>query len=180
MRDRGSSIVSRSILVALTVGVLGSSSVIAAAAELSPWPRGATPSLVLRDLKGVTHDLVAYRGKVVLVNFWATWCEPCRDEMPSMQRLGQQLAGEPFAVLAVNADEPEARIRKFLSQTPLAFTILLDPEMRAARAWSARVLPASFLIDRDGRVRYAVRGDLDWTAPSVMSTIRALIGGSSS
>ncbi|HSQ03673.1 MAG TPA: TlpA disulfide reductase family protein, partial [Burkholderiales bacterium] len=148
--------------------------------ELRPWTGGATPSLALKDLKGVPHDLAAYRGKVVLVNFWATWCEPCRDEMPSMQRLEQQLAGQPFAVLAVNADEPEARVRKFLSQTPLGFTILLDPEMRTARAWSARILPMSFLIDRDGRVRYAARGDVDWTSAPVISAIRTLIGVSSS
>ena len=151
----------------------------AVAAELSPWKSGATPALALRDLRGATHDLASYRGKVVLVNFWATWCEPCRDELPSMQRLEQRLAGQPFVVLAVNADEPEARIRKFLSQAALDFTVLLDPEMRAAREWKARILPASFVVDRDGRVRYSARGDLDWTDPRVIGAIRALISESS-
>jgi thiol-disulfide isomerase/thioredoxin len=165
----------RCIVTALSVAALGGWYPIAAAAGLSPWLGGSTPSLVLKDLRGARHDLAAYRGKVVLVNFWATWCEPCRDEMPSMQRLERELAGQPFVVLAVNADEPEARIRSFLSRTALDFTILLDPEMRAARAWNARILPASFVIDRNGRVRYSSRGELDWASPGVVSAIKALI-----
>ncbi len=95
-----------------------------------------------------------------------------------MRRLERKLAGQPFVVLAVNADEPEARIRKFLRRIPLDFTVLLDPEMRAARAWSARILPASFVVDRDGRVRYSVRGDLDWSDSRVVGAIRALLSGS--
>src|SRR5688572_24126408 len=112
----------------------------AVAADLKLWSGGPTPPLALTDLDGRTHRLSDYRGKVVLINFWATWCGPCRDEMPSIQGLKNKLAGKPFAVLAVNLDEPESRIRKFLSQMKLDFTILLDPERRAAKAWGARIL----------------------------------------
>jgi thiol-disulfide isomerase/thioredoxin len=145
------------------------------AADLKPWPGGATPGLELRALDGSGHRLADYRGKVVLVNFWATWCEPCRDEMPSMQRLKDKLAGKPFAVLAVNLDEPEARIRKFLSLLKVDFTVLLDPGKAAARSWGARILPASFVIGSDGRIHYSLIGELDWDHERVVVRISALM-----
>jgi thiol-disulfide isomerase/thioredoxin len=145
------------------------------AAELKPWPGGATPGLELRALDGAGHRLADYRGKVVLVNFWATWCEPCRDEMPSMQRLKERLAGKPFAVLAVNLDEPESRIRQFLSQVKVDFTVLLDPGKKAARAWDARILPASFVIGYDGRIRYSLVGELDWDHERVVDRLSQLL-----
>jgi thiol-disulfide isomerase/thioredoxin len=147
----------------------------AGAAELKPWTGGPTPGLELRALDGPGHRLADYRGRVVLVNFWATWCEPCREEMPSMQRLKEKLAGRPFTVLAVNLDEPEARIRKFLSQVPVDFTILLDPGKKAARTWNARILPASFVIGPDGSIRYSAIGELDWGHDPLVSRILALL-----
>jgi peroxiredoxin len=145
------------------------------AAELQPWRGGPAPDLELRALDGSAHRLADYRGRVVLVNFWATWCAPCREEMPSMQRLGEKLAGRPFVVLAVNLDEPEARIRTFLSRTKVDFTVLLDPGKKAASAWGARILPASFVIGPDGRIRYSVVGELDWSHDPVVSRISALL-----
>jgi peroxiredoxin len=147
----------------------------AGAAELKPWTGGPAPALELRALDGPGHRLADYRGRVVLVNFWATWCEPCREEMPSMQRLKQKLAGKPFAVLAVNLDEPEARIRKFLAQMTVDFTILLDPGRKIARSWNARILPASFVIGPDGAIRYSLVGELDWSHDQVVSRIAALL-----
>lgn len=144
-------------------------------AELTRWTGGAPPPLVLRTLTGQEVDLARQRGKVVLVNFWATWCEPCRAEMPSLDRLRERFADEGFVILAVNVDEPEQRIRNFLERVPVGFEILLDPGMRATRAWNARILPASFLLGRDGRVRYAVRGELDWTGDGALAAVRALV-----
>jgi thiol-disulfide isomerase/thioredoxin len=145
------------------------------AADFKPWSGGPTPGLVLRELDGRRHRLADYRGKVVLVNFWATWCVPCRDEMPSIQRLKDRLADKPFVVLAVNLDEPEARVRTFLSQMKVDFTVLLDPEKKAAKAWKARILPASFVIGPDGRIRYSVVGELDWGHDRVVSRISELL-----
>ena len=135
-----------------------------AVGELKPWTGGAAPALALQDLGGGQHTLERYRGKVVLVNFWATWCEPCRAEMPSMEKLRKSLDGRPFEVLAVNLAEPRSRIEKFLDQMPLGFPILLDRDGATAKRWRARVLPASFLVGRDGRIRYVAYGELDWSA----------------
>ena len=145
------------------------------AADLKPWSGGPTPGLELRELDGRVHRLADYRGRVVLVNFWATWCVPCRDEMPSIQRLKEKLAGRPFEVLAVNLDEPEARVRKFLSQMKVDFTVLLDPEKKVARAWDARILPASFVIGPDGGIRYSLVGELDWAHDHVVNRIAELL-----
>ncbi len=134
----------------------------AEAGELKPWTGGRTPGLVLKDLQGATHDLAQYRGKVVLVNFWATWCEPCRDEMPSMQELKRKLAGRPFEVLAINLAESENKVSDFLRRFPLDFTIVLDRNSAARRDWGVKVLPTSFVIGPDGSIRYSVIGDLDW------------------
>ncbi|HSE00736.1 MAG TPA: TlpA disulfide reductase family protein [Burkholderiales bacterium] len=144
------------------------------AAELKPWTGGPAPVLELRGLDGAGHRLADYRGRVVLVNFWATWCEPCRDEMPSMQRLKEKLAGKPFAVLAVNLDEPESRIRQFLSRMKVDFTVLLDPGKKAARAWDARILPASFVIGVDGKIHYSLVGELDWDHERVVDRLSKL------
>jgi thiol-disulfide isomerase/thioredoxin len=151
----------------------------AGAAELRPWT-GATPPLALEDLQGGVHDLAQYKGKVVLVNFWATWCEPCRAEMPSMERLRASLAGQPFEVLGVNMAEPLSRIEKFTATVPVAFTLLRDRDGATARAWGAKVLPASYLVDREGRIRYFVYGEVDWSSAAVRAKVAELLRSSAS
>jgi len=147
----------------------------AAAAELKPWPGGATPPLALQDLAGRLHDLADYRGKVVLVNFWATWCEPCRAEMPSIDRLRRSLQGRPFEVLGVNLAEPLSRIEKYLDGMPLGFPLLRDRDSAASKAWKARLLPASYLVGRDGRIRYVAYGELDWSSEPVRKAVSELL-----
>jgi thiol-disulfide isomerase/thioredoxin len=147
----------------------------AAAEVLKPWTGGATPALELSDLQGGKHRLADYRGKVVLVNFWATWCEPCRDEMPSIERLRASLEGRKFAVLAVNLAEPESRIRKFLDAVPVGFPVLLDRDSQTTRAWQAKLLPATYIVGPDGRIRYRHVGELDWSKPEVRNLILGLV-----
>jgi peroxiredoxin len=148
-----------------------------AATALSPWGGGPAPALSLKGIDGGAHSLPAYRGKVVLINFWATWCEPCRVEMPSMQRLRDRLGPKSFAVLAVNVDEPEARVRDFARKTGLGLTIVMDPNKTVTRDWGVRFLPVSFIVGPDGRVRYRVVGDLDWDNETVVGVISQLISG---
>ncbi len=147
----------------------------APAAEFRPW-LGPTPELRLQALDGREHRLSDYRGKVVLVNFWATWCAPCRDEMPSISRLRRSLDGQPFAVLAVNLGEPVSRIEKFMAQVPLDFPVLLDRDTSTARAWKARFLPATYLVDGEGRIWYAHYGELDWAGAEARAKVLELLG----
>ena len=147
----------------------------AQAQALRPWSGVVTPGLSLPDLEGKAHRLADYRGKVVLVNFWATWCVPCREEMPSIERLRGSLEGRPFVVLAVNLAEPESRIRKFLEAVPVSFPVLLDRNAQTAKAWQARVLPATFIVGPDGVARYQYFGELDWSKPEIREAILALL-----
>ena len=150
----------------------------ARAASLEPWTGGSLTPFVMTDINGQRQDLAMHRGKVVLVNFWATWCEPCRLEMPSIQRLREKLGAKDFVVFAVNVDEPEARVRAFIKQTGLDLPVLLDPDKRVTRDWGVRILPVTFVIDKNGRVRYRTVGDLDWSSEQIVGTISQLIGGS--
>jgi peroxiredoxin len=144
------------------------------ALELKPWAGGATPALELSDLDGKVHRLADYRGRAVLVNFWATWCEPCRAEMPSFERLRASEA-QRVTVLAVNLAEPESRIRKFLDATPVRYPVLLDRDGTTARAWQARMLPATYVIGPDGKIRYRHVGELDWSSPEVRELLLKLL-----
>jgi thiol-disulfide isomerase/thioredoxin len=147
----------------------------AMAGELKPWAGGAAAPFALKDLSGRVHRLEDYKGKVVVLNFWATWCEPCREEMPSLQRLADKFAGRAFAVLAVDMGEGEPRVRAFLEKMPVRFTVLLDRDSAGSRTWKVRVLPTTLVIDPEQRVRYLVQGDLEWDAPEVVSTIEKLL-----
>lgn len=165
------------LLRVATLYLLISGTCALAAGELKPWIGNQPPAFELKDLFGHHHRLADYRGKVVLVNFWATWCEPCRDEMPTLDKLKAKFAGRPFAVLAVNVDEPEARIRKFLSLLPLSFPVLLDYERKLARAWNVRLLPATYVVGPTGRIHFSAIGELDWSAREVADRIAELFPG---
>jgi len=146
------------------------------AAEVKPWKgKRAAPPIELLNVDGTPFSLQQLRGKVVLVNFWATWCEPCVTEMPSLQRLREQLTADGFEVLAVNYQEGPARINSFVQKMNLTVPIVRDTDGSVARAWGARFFPASYLVDRDSHVRYSISGGTDWTSPPLVSTIRALL-----
>jgi thiol-disulfide isomerase/thioredoxin len=140
-----------------------------------PWKDASTLPLALKDPAGAPHALADYRGKVVLVNFWATWCDPCREEMPSMQRLKERLSDRRLAILAVNYGESQERVAEFQQRVPLDLQMLLDPGQETARAWKVRILPMSFLLDAEGRVRYSVIGEIDWESPEAVNTVRRLL-----
>jgi len=140
--------------------------------DLAPKP---APALVLPTLKGATVDLAAYRGKVVLVNFWATWCPPCRKEMPSMNRLVQLMDGQPFVILGVNAGESPESVEAFLMETPVNFPVLLDVPGSTLKPWKAFVFPASFVMDKRGQVRMGLLGSIEWDEPAVAERIQALV-----
>jgi peroxiredoxin len=147
----------------------------AAAQPLKEWKGGAAPAFELEDVDGKLHRLSDYRGKVVLLNFWATWCGPCREEMPSMEALRASLQGRPFVVLAINVGEGARVARGFGDKMSLQFPLLLDRDTKTSKAWGARILPASFVLGPDGRIRYSYLGAIDWTAEPVKSALEGLL-----
>jgi len=155
-----------------------SQSVLAAPQTLTPVPeKPPAPDYTLIDLDGKRHQLSALRGQVVLVNFWATWCPPCRRELPSMQRLAEALANEAFVMHAVDTGEDEETILPFVFSTgvTLRFPILLDPRSEVLRAWPVVALPTSFVIDVEGRIVYRAVGGREWDDPALVRQIRALL-----
>jgi len=140
-------------------------------------PAKAAKNFTLPDLDGKPHKLSDYRGKVVLVNFWATWCPPCRREMPSMERLAQRLKDQPFVILAINQQEDPEHVFVFTGQLDPAptFPILFDRDSKVANAWGVLGLPASFILDQQGRVVYRAMGGREFDHPEIERSIRALL-----
>jgi peroxiredoxin len=119
--------------------------------------------------------LESLRGRVVLLNFWATWCKPCEDEMPSMERLYRRLEGQPFELLAVSVDDAGAPVADFVERYGLTFPVLLDPRKSAALAYQTTRYPESFLLDAEGVVVERYIGPRTWDAPEYERRIRQLL-----
>ncbi|MCY4614693.1 MAG: TlpA disulfide reductase family protein [Nitrospira sp.] len=134
------------------------------------------PEFRLIDLQGNRQALPDYQGKVVLLNFWATWCGPCRVEMPSMEQVYQDLKDEDFAILAISSD-PQGSIvtRPFVASQGLTFPILHDSDYRVSGNYGVRTLPMSFLIDRNGTLSHRVFGARDWNSPEARELIHGLL-----
>lgn len=148
----------------------------AAPERLQPFPgEPAAPPTRLLGLDGTDHDLAEYRGRVVLLNFWATWCPPCVKEVPSLGRLQERFADRGFVVLGASVGESAATVREFLGRVPAAFPVMLDPQGSAVPLWEIRAFPTSFLIDRDGQVRYGYFGALEWDRDEVVGQVEALL-----
>ena len=155
---------------------IGWPSLARAAHVLRAWPADRpVPALQLNDLDGKPWRLAALKGRPVLLNFWATWCEPCRAEMPSLERLAARHERAGLVVLAVNFKEPVPTIRRFLELQPSTLTILLDTDGDAASAWTPRVFPTTVLIDRSGTPRQSVLGDLDWSGGAARELVEPLL-----
>ncbi len=134
------------------------------------------PGFTLPDLEGQIQGLDDLKGRVVVLNFWATWCPPCVDEMPSLQKLHEALDAKGLSVVAVSVDERFEDIERFVDSFGLTFTILHDEGMRTARAYQTFKYPETYIIGRDGRVKSKVVGERDWVAPSVIRDLVALVG----
>jgi peroxiredoxin len=134
------------------------------------------PNFQLRDLAGNMVSLSQLRGKVVLVNFWATWCGPCRIEMPAMEQLYRSFSRKDFEILAVSTDPQGAAVtRPFQQEMGFTFPILHDAEYRIGLIYGARSLPMTFMVDRQGIVRQKVPGARDWGGPDARELIQALM-----
>jgi peroxiredoxin len=139
--------------------------------------RPMAPEFALADMDGVMHRLSDYRGQVVMVNFWATWCPPCREEMPSMQRAWEQIQDEDIVILAIDVGEDEDTIFTFTADYPVEFPLLLDLDSGVTQEWPVRGLPTTFIVDPQGRIAYRAIGSRDWEDPALLDTLRALHNG---
>lgn len=152
-------------------------------AEVSAMGRGLTPvpgaprakETILPDLEGNPFRFADHRGKVLLVNFWATWCPPCRKEMPSMQRLQNQWADKPFMVIAVDVGEDAETVWAYAAAHDLEFTMLRDKSSKTSLQWGVRGLPTTFLVDAEGRIVFRALGGREWDDPALMTEMEKLL-----
>lgn len=139
-------------------------------------PGEPAPNFQLRDMNGRVVALSDLRGKVVLLNFWATWCGPCRVEMPAMERLYRAYDRKDFEILAVSTDAQGVAVtRPFQQENKLTFPILHDADFRVGLSYGARTLPMTFMVDREGIVRQHIFGARDWEAPEAHQLIEMLM-----
>lgn len=137
------------------------------------WPaKTLSPVLNLQDLQGRTWTSAGLKGRVVVLNFWATWCPPCKEEMPTLQDLHD--SPQAPVVIAVNVKEPKSRVQTFLSQRNLSLPVVLDERGDLARQWGVRAYPTTVLIAPDGQARWRVLGDLDWDGLQAEAWIKDL------
>jgi peroxiredoxin len=136
------------------------------------------PDFTLEDTKGNKVTLSALRGKVVMVNFWATWCPPCIEEMPSMERLNKFMADEDFVMLAINTEKNgRSVVPEFLKKNPHDFTVLYDDQTTVQQQYGVYKFPESFIVGKDGTVVEKIIGPLDWSSPKTVAYLKSLAKG---
>ncbi len=147
-----------------------------AAPNAVAWPTGRpTPDFSLDGGDGPTLSLASLRGSPVLLNFWASWCEPCRTEMPSLELLETRHRQTGLRVLAINFRETDATVRRFVEQTGLSLTVLRDRDGGVAKAYGVRIYPTTVAIDASGRARFMVIGEVDWLGAAAAGWLRPIL-----
>jgi len=166
----------RHLNTALTFLLCGTLAMVTHAGDLNEYHEDpAAPSLVLKDNHGQQHSLEDYKGKVVLVNFWAGWCHPCIQEIPEMIRLAEMLADKPFVILAVNVGEEKRKLPGFVKKMDEHMVILMDTDSEAFERWKGIGLPSTFVIDPGGQIRYEAYGAVNWDAPYIVTMLTDLM-----
>jgi peroxiredoxin len=144
--------------------------------EESPQEGYLAPGFTLPDLAGKPVSLSEFRGKVVLLNIWATWCAPCKREIPSLDRLYQMRKDKDFEVLAVSVDRAaSSKVASFVAEHQMSFPVLHDVRGEVGNQYWARAIPSSFLLDREGVIRWKVAGAIRWDDPGVLNRVDQLL-----
>jgi len=134
------------------------------------------PDFTLSDLNGTKHTLSDYRGRVVLLNFWAKWCAPCVSEMPSMESLHEKLKGEKFIILAVSVDKGDtSSIKKFVEKKHFSFPVLHSPDGLVQKRYKAGAIPTTFVIDKNGTIYSRILGAQKWDCPEALKHLRGAL-----
>ncbi len=141
-----------------------------------PWPATqATPALDFQDLQGQRWTAERLKGRSVVLNFWATWCPPCKEELPSLQTLHEIGGGDPV-VIGINVRETASHVRRYLASTGMNFPIVLDPQAELARRFGVTAYPTTLLIAPNGQIRWRVVGEVDWAGPEAGRWVASLSG----
>lgn len=146
-------------------------------ARFDAWRGGPLPALKLTGLNGQPADLSSYKGRLLVLNFWATWCVPCRAEMPSLERLHRSFAGKPATVIGISVGDVRMSVQRFTEEYQLTFPILLDEDKSQFKRWKVGILPTTFLIDELGVPRYRQVGERTWDDPETIATIGSMFRG---
>ncbi|MCL2804830.1 MAG: TlpA family protein disulfide reductase [Treponema sp.] len=145
-------------------------------ARIQVLPQRQLPQdFTLQNLNGENVTLSSYKGKVVLLNFWATWCPPCRDEMPSMETLYKRYKNQGLELLAVNLRENPAAVRQFIQRGGYTFPIPLDTNGRVSGNYGVEAIPTTYVIDREGMIIGRIVGAIHWDTPQVFAAFDALL-----
>ncbi|MBN8986425.1 MAG: TlpA family protein disulfide reductase [Rhizobiales bacterium] len=142
--------------------------------SLRPWTEGTPRSFSLDDLHGTSRDRQTFKGNVVLLHFFATWCEPCVRELSSLQALTEIARDKPLKIVAVDVAEVDLRVRSFFEKLPVSFPVLLDRDRTVTKTWQISALPSTVVLASDLTPRLFIEGDLDWSRPDVLTTIEKL------
>lgn len=164
------------VILALTLAGCTPETPTSVSTEEAPKIGYFAPNFRLPSLTGEEYSLASLKGKVVFLNFWATWCAPCKAEMPSMEVLYQEFKEENFEILAISNDiDGDRSVRPFVEALNLSYPILLDPDYRVDNKYLVRSVPTSFLIDKKGVITHRIIGSLDWNTPESRELIKKLI-----
>ncbi|PIV85131.1 MAG: thioredoxin [Nitrospirae bacterium CG17_big_fil_post_rev_8_21_14_2_50_50_9] len=138
-------------------------------------PGKSAPDFMIKDLKGNAVRLSDFRGKLIFLNFWATWCPPCREEMPSIEDLYRSMQGRPFQILAASVDDDPSQVEGFRKFGGYTFPMFTDQRQEAAALYRTTGVPETFLIGPDGTLLYKVIGPRDWTDPQITGVFEQIL-----
>ena len=138
-------------------------------------PATEPPQFRLQDLAGNTHSLDEFKGKVILVNFWASWCIPCTEEIPTIKNLANVINDETFVIIGINNAEALRRVQATVKRLDMDFLVLLDRDSEVFTDWGADILPTAYVLDRSGQIRYIARGPIEWDSTEIIQLIKRLL-----
>ena len=140
--------------------------------EPDPYP---APRFTSSRLNGKPLGTEEVKGKLVLLNFWATWCPPCLHEIPSLNRLVRKMQGKPLRLVSIDFGEPQKNVTDFLKKVQVDFPVLLDSDGSISNAWKVVVLPSTFVIGKDGRIVYGINASIEWDSPEIIALLNKLM-----